>query len=111
MNRKEYEEYCRTVEQFFTDEGITNLSLVYDDDQPTEPVSSAGLCDCCGTNSYGYRYEASGFYPGDPSMSGQGKMVKYYVVCRDCLYYAEHGRLDDQTMLDIDAQTEEESHG
>ena len=29
-------------------------------------------------------------------------------VCSDCLYYSEYGQLDDQTMLDMEQQTEAE---
>ena len=121
MNKKEYQEYEKRVAKFFEEEGIQNLSIgrakcpdcgfdFYQEgisglpikcgcgntlDSLEEPFFSGEWCDCCGTHLAGDRYKASGYNPNT-------KEIYDYEVCPDCLYYAEYGRLDDMTMLDIE---------
>lgn len=97
MTAKEYAEYESTVATFFEREGVTNLSTVTDEDGNSEPWFSWGSCDCCRTRFGGNRYNANGFNPTT-------KEVQEYVVCEDCIYYAEYGQLDDMTMLDMDKE-------
>jgi len=107
MNKSEYSEYERKVKAFFETEGITNLSQSGSEEEPVcpiceeevgfEPYFSWRACECCGSRLGGDRYHASGWNP-------KTKQAYCYEVCQDCLYYAEYGQLDDQTLLDIDSE-------
>ena len=120
MTKEEYKEYQERVEKFFRDEGITNLShghltcpyCGFDFFQNAvdtetvecgckntkamldEPSFSWRACECCGSQLGGDRYHATGFNPTTDE-------IYEYEICGDCLYYAEYGRLDDMTMMDI----------
>jgi len=108
MTKQEYVEYQKAVEDFFKAEGITNLTNGGVFDATTNECESCGeiinddegyfsrhSCDCCRTRLGGQRYHASGWNP-------KHKTVFCYEVCRNCLYYAEYGRLDDQAMLELE---------
>lgn len=113
MTKEEYAEYEATVKNFFEKEGITNLStgatkcptcdVELDCNEcpqcglevPTEPYISSQQCDCCKDTQQGDRYDAYGYNPTT-------KEIKQYVVCEDCAYYAEYGRLDDTTMMEME---------
>jgi len=95
--KSDYAEYVKRVNNFFEQEGITNLSVT--DDNP-EPYFSWRSCDCCNRSLGGDRYDCSGYNP-------ETKEIYGYEVCIDCVYYAAYGCLDDQTMLDIEESEEE----
>lgn len=92
MTQHEYDRYVARVNQFFADEGITNLSRKSDCD---ESYFSWRSCDCCGTHLGGDRIDADGYNPTT-------KEVQEYRICTDCEYFAEYGQLDDMTMLELD---------
>lgn len=93
MTKQEYADYEATVAEFFS-HGLNNLSTK---ESCHEPFFSWSPCQCCGTHLGGDRYECDGY-------NGQTKEVEEYnCICQDCVYYAEYGCLDDQTMLDIEA--------
>jgi hypothetical protein len=118
MTKKEYADYEASVKAFFEREGIQNLSGGYihcpeceDEEQELEdgscpihgqmqePWFSWRPCECCGTRLGGNREHATGYNPTT-------KEIQEYDVCMDCIYYAEYGQLDDQTMLDIEKSEE-----
>jgi len=103
MNKDEYRDYQRAVTRFFEQEGVNNLSAIADDDGTIEPSFSyfSSGCDCCGRTLGGNAYQANGFNPTT------GEIQEYDEVCEDCIYYAEYGQLDDQTMLDITLQEDD----
>jgi len=77
MNYKEYCEYQKRVEEFFQQQGISNLSPVSENEFSTLP------CDCCGTTLAGQRIEANGYNPKTKEIQ------TYDNICCDCIYYAE----------------------
>lgn len=116
MTKQEYADYEAAVAEFFAREGIANLStghyqcpdckVDFDDggncpqcgaDQEcvNEPYFSWRCCDCCGSSLGGNREFATGFNPTT-------REVQEYSICEDCAYYAEYGRLDDTTMLEVE---------
>lgn len=96
MTRQEYEHYQHNVARFFHDNGITNLSQEYDEDgAPHVDTFSKYRCDCCGTTLAGERHHASGYNPYEQE-------IYNFRICPDCLYYTTYGRLDDETMLEIE---------
>lgn len=123
MTKKEYAAYEAAVADFFAAEGIENLSsgcvrcpecsghpeMNFDGDYPACPdcgFTDAGVaffswrwCDCCKTSLGGNRYHSSGYHR-------EKKEIYEYVICEDCVYYAEYGRLDDQTMDEIENSPE-----
>lgn len=94
MNAREYKEYCSTVNAFFKREGITNLTAIADDDGDVEAHFSSRNCDCCDRPLGGDREDCEG--------STESGEVFEYSICLDCVYFAEYGRLDDQTMMEIE---------
>lgn len=90
MTKTEYANYQKRVEAFFKREGITSLTA------DGEPWFSSRACECCRRALAGDRYDASGYNPTTDD-------IEEYTVCGDCVYYAEHGQLDDLTMLDLEA--------
>lgn len=92
MTKTEYADYCKDVAAFMKSEGIKNLSRIYNDSDPSfgyEP------CECCNRPFGGDRIDASGYNPTT-------KEIQEYSICVDCEYYAEYGRLDDMTMMEIE---------
>ena len=105
MNGKEYREYQESVKGFFEKEGIAYLSVQdRDEDGDGEPSFSYEYCDCCGTSLGGDRYTCNGYNPTTK------KIYSDYSICSDCYYYAEYGKLDDQSMLDIEASEKDLDH-
>ena len=92
MFKTEYVEYEATVDAFFKREGLSNLSTAGD----VEPFFSWRACDCCNRPEGGDRYECNGYNPTTK------KVQDGYTVCPDCVYYAEYGRLDDTTMMEVE---------
>ena len=90
----DYREYEMRVRDFFRDEGITNLSTKADEEGNTEASFSWRRCDCCHRSLGGDRYECSGWNP-------TAQQIQEYSVCQDCVYYAEYGKLDDTTMMNL----------
>ena len=107
MNRLQYEQYEKDVAAFMKSEGLNCLNntppenLVYSgsgvDDEVSEPYFSHLPCDCCGSTLGGDREDCSGFNPETREVQDG------YSVCRDCVYYAAYGELDDDTMMGLDA--------
>ncbi len=116
MNKREYAQYEAAVKDFFEREGITNLSTghiecpecgsAWEDDGKCpegcgnretfdEPYFSWSPCDCCATSLGGDREIATGYNP----TTGE---IQEYQICTNCAYYAEYGRLDDTTMLEVE---------
>ena len=97
MTKQEYSDYQEYVASFFRDEHITNLSTINDIEGDTlDPSFSWQPCDCCGSSLGGDRYKCNGW-------NDQLRAIQDYDhVCPDCVYYAEYGRLDDMTMMDIE---------
>lgn len=91
-----YAEYEAAVAAFFEREGLANLSTVSEEEGCCEPFFSWSRCDCCGTSLGGDRYKCNGFNPTTREVQ------EYSTVCGDCMYYAEYGRLDDTTMMEIE---------
>ena len=106
MNGKEYREYQESVQGFFDKEGITNLSIQDMDEEGDyeEPSFSWSYCDVCGSSLGGNRYTCNGYNPTTKEVQSD------YEVCSDCYYYAEYGKLDDQTMLEIEASEKALEH-
>lgn len=91
MTKKEYLDYQERVADFFERQRVENLSA----DSDSEPYFSWRPCDCCNRPLGGDRYPATGY-------NREAGEVYEFEVCPDCVYYAEYGQLDDQTMLDIE---------
>lgn len=91
MTQEQYAAYEATVAAFFTTQGVNSLSASTD----IHPFFAASPCECCRTTLAGDRWDALAYHPATKTTIG-------YSVCYDCLYYVEHGELDDMTMLDMD---------
>jgi hypothetical protein len=92
VTKAEYAQYQQTVSEFMQSNGLRNLSRVSD----TEEFFSWSPCDCCESPLGGSRIEADGW-----SEVENGPLE--FTICTDCEYYAEYGRLDDRTMMEIEA--------
>ena len=100
MNKADYKEYEKQVAAFFDDNALRNLSPKYEDlgdgehGDIVEPSFSWSACECCGSTLGGDKYEADGY-------SEKHGVMEFDTICVDCIYYAEYGKLDDMTMLDM----------
>jgi len=104
-NSKWYAEYERRVADFFEKEGLRNLGAQDDPDSIYgEPYFSSAGCSCCGSYLGGNRTLCAGWNEAEKQAQDG------YEVCDDCVYYAEYGRLDDMTMLDMDRLDKEASN-
>ena len=103
--KQDYQEYERAVARFFERETITNLSaesgeewqhscVICGEEVNSEGYFSHSACECCGRSLGGTRFHANGWSPQD-------RAAYCYEVCTDCIYFAEYGRLDDMTMMDM----------
>lgn len=90
----DYAEYEERVREFFAREGITNLSAMTDEEGNTPESFSWTPCDVCHRQLGGTRVHASDYNP----TTGE---IQTYRICVDCEYYAEYGKLDDMTMMDM----------
>ena len=116
MTKQEYAEYVESVDEFFRREGIQNLSTGHIKCPDCQVEFECSECPECGKDAgefpvepyfswrpmrmlcrgeAGDRYDATGYNPTT-------KEVQEYSVCQDCIYFAEFGTLDDQTMLEIE---------
>lgn len=98
MTKQEYVDYQESVREFFDRTGLTNLSPITTDDNDWEEYFSWQPCECCGSPLGGSRFDCNGAIRNpdgtfEPSIS--------FSVCIDCVYYAEYGRLDDLTMMEV----------
>lgn len=94
MTKKEYEQYEKDVKEFFS-HGLRNLSS-----KSGESFFSWHSCECCGDPLGGDRYECNGYN------EKTGQIEEYDYICENCVYYAEYGRLGDQTMMEIEGESE-----
>ena len=110
----DYAEFERRFAQFMDKENLTHLCGGHlrcpecdtpgtdDESCPecgeayNEPFFSWSSCDCCNRPLSGDREHASG------CNRDTGEVQEYSGVCQDCLYYAEYGKLDDMTMLNVE---------
>lgn len=92
MTKSEYSAYEAAVQAFFRAEQITHVASITD-----KPSFSWAACECCKRPEGGMREEVKGV-----PLDGRSTPL-VYEVCEDCIYYIEYGRLDDATMLDIEA--------
>ena len=99
--KKKYAEYEERVKDFFEREGIHNLSTKNEDEEGYESYFSWRSCECCENTLGGDRYDCTGYNP-------ESKKVYEYSVCPDCVWYAVYGRLDDESMMDIEGSEDEE---
>lgn len=118
MNKKEYDAFCKAHHEFMEREGLSNLSGGHhvcpnchvewndndkcpscgeDRESMDERYFSKRYCECCRRPEGGDRYHATGY-------NREHNEIREYEVCEDCLYFAEHGCLDDTTMMDIDEE-------
>jgi len=95
MTKQKYQDYCKKVERFFKDNDLNNLTRKHDEEteESAEEYFSWQSCDCCGTTLGGNRIEADGY--------SEKNGIMEFEICTDCEYFAEYGRLDDMTMMDI----------
>ena len=120
MNKQEYREYQESVER--NTAGLEHVStglnskcldcfpdaypcphcgeLIDPDTQEppdaenTEGSFSCSSCDCCDSTLGGNREPAHG-------IDKDGNLV-HMEVCTDCVYYLNYGRLDDQSMIEVE---------
>lgn len=93
MTKAEYAAYEANVRETLDGLKLRNLSATCD-----EPFFSWRPCEVCKSHLGGDRYTANGF-------SEEFGVVEFDMVCQDCIYYAEYGRLDDVTMDQIEKGT------
>ncbi len=96
MTSNEYKAYQAAVAAFMEREKLENLTST----AIGEPFCSSRACDCCGDHFQGNRENANGYSRIDDE-------VKEYEICENCVYYAEYGRLDDMTMMEVEG----DNHG
>jgi hypothetical protein len=121
MTKKEYAAYQAAFASFKEEMGLANIStglLRCPDckvdlegcdcpkcgknmiEFPNEAYFSWNPCDCCGRPEGGDRMDANGYNPTTQE-------IEEFVICTDCEYYAEYGRLDDTTMDEISNDTDD----
>lgn len=136
MNKRGYEQYEKTIAEFFEREGIdllldkpsedtccpecysTNIRITLNDfyeiscrdcQHEYDPTSTEGCIEPYFSWYYCdvcQRPEGGDRY----SMIGYSpatEQIQGYSVCVDCNYYVEYGQLDDMTMLDIERGTKD----
>jgi hypothetical protein len=98
MTAEEYDDYVTRVKMFMEREGLDNLSPETDEEsnQWKETCFSRHECQCCLRPLAGSRVTCNGYNPTTEEVQGG------YQVCRDCVYFATYGKLDDDTMMDVE---------
>ena len=95
-NKQEYEAYQKDVASFIKREGLSFLSTGTNDGEngDIDPWFSWRPCPCCGSHLGGNR-EYLWAWSGDTRVE--------FEICEDCVYYVNYGRLDDTTMMRVEA--------
>jgi len=112
MNRAEYTKYQANVERNL--KGLEFISTGacpgcdecgLDHDAPQAQIAEASeahfswrSCECCGSSLGGNREPAHGYIKRD---EGRALLV-HMDVCTDCVYFINYGKLDDQTMMEME---------
>jgi hypothetical protein len=92
----DYADFKERFEAFMTREGLQNLTAILTEDERSgEPYFSSQPCDCCHRQLGGDRRNCNG-------CTESGEVSPTYSICCDCEYFAEYGRLDDTTMMEIE---------
>jgi len=91
MTKEEYQQYCKRFAHFMKFNDLRNLSII---DSEIDPHFSWSPCDCCNRPLGGNRYDCNGYSPSNGIME--------FTCCGDCIYFAEYGKLDDLTMLELE---------
>lgn len=93
MTPADYEQYKANFSAFMATENLANLSREID---CQESYVSRVACAVCKDSQQGMRLDANGF----------NKCLREavdYVICEDCEYFAEYGRLPDTVMESIES--------
>jgi len=88
MTKEDYKSYQHAFGCFMSEQ---NISSLHRSAKCEESYVSSCKCDVCGDRQQGMRLDAVG---ADIDIY----VVNEYVICEDCEYYAEYGRLDDVIM-------------
>ena len=97
MTPQEYDEYKQSVESFFVREEVDGFSFK---DDEAESYFSHSPCECCQRPLGGARYDVIAAH--HEYLERTVITILEYSVCVDCIYFEEYGKLDDQTMLEIE---------
>lgn len=89
--KRDYEMYKRFFASFMRATNLANLSR---SEACNESYVSSFPCAVCGDRQQGMRLDADG-------ADKETHEVKEFVICEDCEYYAEYGRLPDAVMESI----------
>jgi hypothetical protein len=97
MNKQDYERYQKNVARFLEREVLDRLLPLPETEEKssTKPYFSTRPCDVCCYSLGGNRMNMGGPSKTDSTW-------RTYSVCEDCVYYNEHGRLEDSTMQRIE---------
>lgn len=99
MTKKEYVKYERRFAEWHDSVQFPSSGYCPGCAECCEEHFSWYSCPICGTHLGGNRYPVH-------YVDSDGE-IEHIDACTDCVYYLEYGRLDDQTMLDMD---QEEGH-
>lgn len=110
---KEYAEYESRVAQFVAIEGLSHLSTGcspygrpedgQEDNQDSEPWFSWKPCQMCGCTLGGMREYLFG--------RDTAQEICQFMICEDCVYYVNYGRLNDATMARVESKDVRGEHG
>jgi hypothetical protein len=108
MTHAEYERYEKHIADFIAAEGLSFLSTgtedrldpaIHSEDyqgrESCDPWFSWHPCECCGSplgGSREYLYARN-----------EANEIVQFEICVDCVYYVNYGRLDDMTMMEVEA--------
>jgi hypothetical protein len=99
MTAAEYDDYVWRVNDFMERERINCLNPEIADEDTGEWIESCFSrhdCECCQRPLAGARVECGGYNPTTKEVQGG------YQVCHDCVYFATYGKLDDDTMWQVE---------
>jgi hypothetical protein len=102
MTAQEYSDYQSRFSAFIEREHLSFMStscnelteLGNDDAPERESWFSWYPCECCGSHLGGSREY---LYARDANDD-----IVQFIICVDCVYYIEYGRLDDLTMMEVE---------
>jgi hypothetical protein len=101
MTAREYDEYVASFNAGMDREGIGELSAKMDEnDEAVETYFSWRPCEICHRNLGGDRQDCIAYH------EESGDIVEFS-VCIDCYYFAECGKLDDTTMMEVEKDREQ----